>query len=666
MAKNHKEINCPVLKKFLNSLALALILIYSLLIATYSYRYYPVGQYMNVEHDFYNWYAPDTKQILNGNLWSIEFYDLKGIGYHLILALFTFFTGDIFKSGNFISIISSGISLFLIYKIFSRIFNPILGILTILGTMVNNFFIISSYTVGTDMFFLSLVLAAISSLYFKRVSKSYQLLFSGFFSGYAYFTRYNGLFLVFPVLLYIFFLDKENTELKRKVKDSIFYLSSFLLAIIPWHIFLYFKTGNFFFNRSYRNLVYDFIYEGNTNKDFYWQYLADNFHSSTEVFLYDPISFLSKLLEHAVSHFNNQMNSLLFSLPIKYFVLLGIIYFLITETRKLSKRQISFFSFAIGYYLIMLFIHYEDRYFIFLVPFFIFFAANLFLNILNNFFTGKIYLYFKIAAFIVLLFYSSTNAINFNLKRATWLPTEILYFGDFLKYFSNENDLLIARSPNLTFYAGVKYREMPLAPSVDELVNFALKKKARFIYFSNLELKFRPKVGALLYHNSKHPLLYPIMEMKSENKRGVLYYINSDYNLNYNSTGGKSPLFEEKLLRDSFLKNSKDKKWILEAKGLLMVPEKGFYTLSFSGEGLRVAIDGENLFSSTDIVVNSSYHKRKIFLEAGYHSINISVEVAKTGIFPSGLFWEKPDGKREIVSQKNLIIEKSFFNGAIK
>ncbi|OGL42268.1 MAG: hypothetical protein A2043_08730 [Candidatus Schekmanbacteria bacterium GWA2_38_9] len=659
MDKNHRKTIPLFSTKFFNFIALAFILIYFLLIATYSYYHYPVGQQMNVEHDFYNWYAPDAKKILNGNLWSIEFYDLKGIGYHFILALVTFATGDIFVSGKIISVIFSALSLFLIYKIFSSSFNPLTGILIILGTMANNFFIISSYTVGTDMFFLFLVFAAINSLCTEKVSKTYRLLLAGFFSGYAYFTRYNGIFLLLPVILYLFFLDEEKEGFREKTKKLSFYLASFFLTIAPWHIFLYLKTGNPFFNRSYRNLAYDFIYEGYINKDFYWQYLADNFHSASDVFFYNPVSFSYKLLEHFFSHFNNQINSLLFSQSLKYVTVLGIAYFLIGAIGgKLSKKEIFIFLFAASYYLIMLFIHYEDRYFIFLIPFFIYFAAHLFLNVFNKHLSEKSFLFLRIIAFLLLIIYSSKDAIAFNQKRASWLPTEILYFGDFLKFISHEDNLLICRSPNITFYGGVRYREIPLVSSVDELVKFALKKKASFIYFSNLEMKSRPQLETLLYHKSKYPYLYPIMEWNGENKKGVLYYVTEDSTLASFLPSEKTPFFREDILTELFSKRDKNEKWSLEVKGLLKISQNGNYILAFSGEGLEMEIDEKKIFQPDGGINNSSFYKKGIMFDTGYHFINISVKISRNSIFPSGLFWEKPDGKREKVSKKNLLIEK--------
>jgi len=527
--------------------------------------------------------------------------------------------------------------------------------------MANNFFIISSYTVGTDMFFLFLILAAINSLYCERISEFYRLLISGFFSGYAYFTRYNGIFLLLPVIIYLVFWDGKDRELRSRIRKLSLYLLFFLLTIAPWHIFLYFKTGNPFFNRSHRNLAYDFIYEGNVNKDFYWQYLANNFHSSTEVFFYDPISFLSKLLHNIVSHFNNQMNSLLFSSSIKYIAILGIIYFLARGISKLSKKQVSIFLFAGSYYLIMLFIHYEDRYFIFLIPFFIYFIANLFLNFFDKYLSGKLFLFFKIIAFLILIIYSSKDAVAFNLKRASWLPTEILCFGDFLKFFTNQNDLLIARSPNITYYADVRYREIPLVSSVDELVKFALKKRARFIYFSNLELKFRPQLEALFYHRSKQQYLYPIMEWMDGDKKGVLYYVMANYPLSSFLPNEKTPFFRERNLIELFSKKDGNKKWLLTGKGLLKISQKGKYIFAFSGEETQMRIDGERIFQSNRRSKNTSFNKKEIMLDTGYHSIDISVRISSNGIYPTGLFWEKPDGTREKVPEKNLIIEETFF-----
>jgi hypothetical protein len=136
------------------------------------------------------------------------------------------------------------------------------------------------------------------------------------------------------------------------------------------------------------------------------------------------------------------------------------------------------------------------------------------------------------------------------------------------------------------------------------------------------------------------------MEWEGENKKGTLYYVDKDNYLPPSSAKRGFPFFKERVLRGLFSKKAWDKKWVLEARGLLKVSQKGPYTLSFSGEGLGVIIDGERVLSSADIIGNSTFHKKEITLDTGYHSINISVTISKNGIFPAGLFWEKPDGGR--------------------
>src|SRR6266498_1394197 len=101
------------------SAALTLSLAYALFILTVALAFHRVGGY-GVETDFYGQYAPQARAIqrliLNGE-GRIEIDGLHGPLYPLLLAVFGWIAGDIFRGGVLLAVLASGLALYATHRL---------------------------------------------------------------------------------------------------------------------------------------------------------------------------------------------------------------------------------------------------------------------------------------------------------------------------------------------------------------------------------------------------------------------------------------------------------------------------------------------------------------------------------------------------------------------
>ena len=98
-----------------------------------------------------------------------------------------------------ISAFSAALSVWLIFLLFSQLFGYAAGIgaqlLALVGTQFPSF----AVTATTDVFFLMLCLAAMTVFLSPALTARWRLALTAALTGFAYLTRYNGLFLLVTV-----------------------------------------------------------------------------------------------------------------------------------------------------------------------------------------------------------------------------------------------------------------------------------------------------------------------------------------------------------------------------------------------------------------------------------------------------------------------------------
>lgn len=195
------------------------------------------------------------------NLAAGKGYTTDGISPHgkyppgLALLILPFYL--IFQNINFAGLLVmylfSVFSIILTYKLSKEIFGFKVAILSSFILVFHNLFIFNSVSIMTEtpfMFF------SIACLYFfmKSFDKHMFILPSLISFSFAVLIRYDGIFLVFPIIFYVYF---RISELRNLIFSNIFifsFISSFFIISL-WFIRNFFVFGSFFYTDYTRELT---------------------------------------------------------------------------------------------------------------------------------------------------------------------------------------------------------------------------------------------------------------------------------------------------------------------------------------------------------------------------------------------------------------------------
>jgi 4-amino-4-deoxy-L-arabinose transferase-like glycosyltransferase len=334
-----------------------LITLIFLLVAVYAAREHPYGTY-TTETDFYQFYAPDAEHLANGQFPQNTY---NGPGYPLMLALVTKFTGDIFLSGKIVSLISATLAVLLTFLLFEKLFGYWVGIGAQLLVAVCTQFPAFAVTTTTDIFFLMVCLAAMWVFINDAIAVRWRIIFTAAITGYAYLTRYNGLFLLATFLLGIVGLNYFNTTRRNRLRNSAIFTGVFLVTISPWLIANTRHHGSPFYNTNYLNIATEFYPELANNSVFQegTRGLSEKFHSLNEVLRYDPKRILSHYPENLFEALANSITLDLVDDWLGWFAVAGFVIALIERRSKsvfLVLLSGGFFFVGVGL------THWETRY----------------------------------------------------------------------------------------------------------------------------------------------------------------------------------------------------------------------------------------------------------------------------------------------------------------
>jgi hypothetical protein len=304
--------------------------------------YHRVGNY-RLETDFFWSYAPQARQLLQDGTLPIE--DFRGPIYPILLAGVGFVTGDYFRAGILISVISASAILGMLYWAAARLWRPSVGLWAVALTAVNPIFVRYSYEAGTDLVFAAL---AFGTICFVIKEKGIP---GGILGGIAYLTRFNGVSLIAASLF------------SRK---RLWILAAFFVTITPWGIRCLVEKGDFFYNKNYLNLAYNVFSEGRVrySDEFWWnEEMTRKFTSFASVVKADPVLFTKKILLNVVTHAQHDATDVI-GIPQGILALIGVILL------RPNRRQFQFLLFGILMYAVNLLAFYADRFSLFLIPFY--------------------------------------------------------------------------------------------------------------------------------------------------------------------------------------------------------------------------------------------------------------------------------------------------------
>ncbi|MGE5175121.1 MAG: glycosyltransferase family 39 protein, partial [Hyphomicrobiales bacterium] len=340
--------------------AIALFGLYWLVQAFTVHRF---GNY-GVETDFYWKYGPAARGLLHGAV-DPQFYDSKGFGYPAIVALFSVIGFEPFRAGQLIALFSALAALLLLYRIHRSLFGPAVALAGVLVLIGNRVFLANTYEVGTDMFFLAVVLGSVALLIRSREPGWRAILASGLLGGWAFATRYNGLFLL-PGALALFLLYRVPAGPMRDAwRRAALWTGAFVAGALPWLVINAATTGNPLTNSNYVNVGYAVYGQGNWEKFFYGGGRA--IHSFADVVMLDPGKFASAMAKNVGEHFRRDLFELL-AAPWGIAAIAGAL--LLFRDRP-DRRLLGYLTFGALGFLSLVPVFYGARFSLPLLPFYV-------------------------------------------------------------------------------------------------------------------------------------------------------------------------------------------------------------------------------------------------------------------------------------------------------
>lgn len=506
--------------------------LYLVVVGIISFVFHKVGDY-GVETDFFWGYVPNAREFLSGKIPIDAF---RGPLYPMFLGIAGFLTGDFFKAGILIGVLSAAVVIYVTFELLKTLFSPIISFIVTIFLAINPVFVQYSYSAGTDMFFNALV-AVTLYFFFKKNELNYKnIILAAIFAGLSYLTRYNGIFLVSFVFV-ILFVNFWKINRIQRIKASVLFAIVFILTFSPWGLYCLSEKGSFFYNENYKNIAYEFYGKERMSWDEFWFKESKNFTSLAEVVFKNAGTFTEKILGNIKDHFSKDMDKLI-GWHTGIFVVLGIFLFVISKPHKylkskeisrdlLFKRQVGYFITNIFFFALLLLVFYSERFSLFLIPFYLVIAVQ-------PFFIEKL----KLAKVIPkqlrnvllagLIVFTIADSFSFNSQNINSGPEELLVLQDWYFKHVPENERgkkVSSRKPHVAYYLDMDFFTLPLTDNYDELISKLRENNVDYLYFSTIDALARRQFQFLLESDKKHPGLEPVVYFNNPPTVAVLYKV---------------------------------------------------------------------------------------------------------------------------------------------
>jgi 4-amino-4-deoxy-L-arabinose transferase-like glycosyltransferase len=473
---------------------------------------------MNVETDFYWTYVPIAKALLSGELVLDAF---RGPGYEIVLAALRLVVGEFFRAGLILSVLSSGVTLLLLYAVLHKTFGAEAALLTSVGTALTPAFFSLSYTAGTDMFYVMLALSVLFLILRGGFTRGWMLLLAGLLAGYAYLTRYNGIAIIVAAGASILWLCDPSLPWKRRIRSAALFLAGALATIVPFSFYTHHLTGRFVYNNNFLNVAFE-VYAKGIRWDDYWNVIAPHFHSYAEVVAYDPWKFILHVGMNVFTHGWADLTSLVLW-PVGIGAAVGGVFML---RSGLTRQQAAVMLFAVLSFLVLIPVFYTQRFSLFLVPF----IVLLFVRFLQWRGTQRIperwFRYATRAIAIVLALWVGLQSAYLLKQDIASEPTEILLVRDAFKGLTDDSPRgksITARKPHIAHYLDLAYTPFPYVTSEADLVSALRQGNVDYVYISTYEVATRPELKGLLDSTREHEGLSALITVLSP--PSVLYRV---------------------------------------------------------------------------------------------------------------------------------------------
>lgn len=472
----------------------------------------------DAESDYLGTYLVEAERFLSGQPLFLKFHPPL---YSILIAVVNSLLFNWFATGLVVSWVSSLTALAVIFIFFRRLAGEWAALGSALGLVSAPSFIVYAVTASSDIFFLALYCACLlfALLADMKGSKLFWFL-TGFFIALTFLTRTNAL-----SLSPLFFLPWLGGQKGDSKSCFLFLLAGFLIPMLVWVGYAHLSGSPFWVQEAHVNLAMTYFAPTHDRMtyDSYFV-LRDQFANSWDVIRHDPLRIMSVYTVDFV--FMIGRNFLLLVFPVlSVTALVGFKAFLKTS----QKPFVYVYLIATALHIMLMnFKAYESRFYLFLIPLVGASAGSFLEQIFEMKFLRR-----KSSALPKLVFlFSFFLGISFSSAIAY---TELhSIFEDELEEAVPEarnmiapGSIVVARKPNVPFYAGSALSYFPNVETFDELkkeLTQLPKGKNVFLYYGSYERKMRPQFSAL--GGGEGPsFLVPITRSKT-GRDWVLYRVN--------------------------------------------------------------------------------------------------------------------------------------------
>ena len=498
-----------------------MIALYGIYWAITVFTKHTIGNYA-VETDFYWKYGPAVQDLLRGVI-SIENYDSKGWGFPLVVAAVSSLGFDVFRAGQIITLLSAIGTAIILFRLHKSLFGPVHALASLALLLNSVFFLENTYEVGTDLFSVMVALASIALLLRSKSPSWRAILASGLIGGYAFSTRYNGLFLLPGALLLFLVFRVPAGAAKERLRRAALWTGAFVAGSLPWLVVNAMKTGNPLTNSNYVNVGFSVYGEGNWEKFFYGE---RKIHSLPDVILLDPMRFVESMFRNLGEHLARDMTELQ-PLFLGILVLLGAV---LLWRDRVDKRVAAYFMFGALWFLTLVPVFYGTRFSLPILCFYVALAAWPLVSPTLGKPLQKLERTFPVRAFAFLLVLipvsvsAYTQVFDPSFKESvTAGPHDLDDAIAFLRTAPRESgEGLLARKPHAAFISGLRFIPMPEFETPEQLHEVAVREHARYVLISAAEVRYRsggiapfaegkaPIPGFRLVFGSRGALLYRV------------------------------------------------------------------------------------------------------------------------------------------------------------
>jgi tetratricopeptide (TPR) repeat protein len=443
-----------------------------------------------VETDLFGEFIPAARALLAGRP-DPGHYAFKGPGYPLLLAASTAATlGDAWFAARLLNLAAALAAAGCAFLLVRRTVGEAAGLFVLAALCANPVFVRATLEAGTDVPAFALSLAA--TLLALSAASPRAAAAAGFVAGCAILCRYNAAFLVPAGLVAV--VAGPGTAAGRAPRAGA-YLLGVAIPLAPWLAINRGISGSALGNANYANLAFE-LYGRGMPWDRFWAEVAPRFRSYADVLLYDPGGALLHWVRNLGTRWLTDLRQLV-PVWLGAAAVLGVA----LHARRAPARAALLFHFALCYATLAL-VFYTPRFFLYLVPFYLAAAALALFPLPRDRAAAPAprparAAPWRIAAAVAAIVASAVVAVRETRTLLAEAPSEVLAAGAALRPLARPGDRLIARKPQVAYFAGMEYAPFPQVETLQELLAEARRAGAGYLNISGIEGALRPQFRLL-------------------------------------------------------------------------------------------------------------------------------------------------------------------------